>query len=286
MMKRLLIWTFALLLASGVIAGSGFAQGIRTESTNAVAENRYRECLDLAERAPDKAIDNALAWQAADGGVPARHCEAIALATAGEFGEAAVRLEGLVEDMRIGRDMPIVGGKRVTADPVMVADVYGQAANAWLLAGEVWRAVDAIDAALSVVPKETAQEMVLLVDRARIAAADDDYKRAYSDLVRVRVYDPGRRDILILMATAARALGRYEEAQVALDGYRATFPDDLSGVLEQAHIHDAQGDVDEARRLYLQIADEDAEGYLGQIARDNLERLALGSETKLDSDKG
>ncbi|MEX0298069.1 MAG: hypothetical protein AB3N28_03295, partial [Kordiimonas sp.] len=138
-------------------------------------ELRYSECLDLAERAPDKAINDALIWQNAGGGIPARHCEAIGLSHMKEYAEAAIRLEKIAEDMRVGKGMPVRFGKRLVATSPMLADMYGQAANAWLLAKEMVRAETTIDIALSLTAERTSQEADLLLDRARIAAADEDF---------------------------------------------------------------------------------------------------------------
>lgn len=248
-------------------------------------EDRYAHCLDLASTSPDKAIDTALAWQAEDGGVPARHCEAIALSVAGEHAEAAIRLEGLVEDMRIGRGMPVIGGKRITASASMLADMFSQAANAWLLGGYPGRASDAVQSAISLVDEDTVQWVNLLIDRARIAAADEDFIQAQNDLNRVLRHDPRRKDILVLLAAAERALGNLTSAQDTVNLYLESFPDDPVAHLERAHILDQLGLNAEANKAYAQVillAGEDSE--LATLARANIERLALkaGEGTEKD----
>lgn len=254
------------------------AQSVTVEGRGSAGEARYIECLDMAEKAPDRAIDMALAWKADGGGVPARHCEALALANDGEYAEAAIRLEGLVEDMRIGRDMPIIGGKRLTADADFLAEVYAQAANTWLLADETFRALDAIDAAIDLAPPQSPAELAYRVDRARIAAADGDYTLAFNDLARVRIYDPARKDILLFLASAARAIGRYEEASTSLDAYDEAFPDDPVSVLERAHLMDSLGKPEEARKLYLKVIELAGETSLAEAARSNIERLDFKPE--------
>lgn len=237
------------------------------------AEDRYAECITLAERAPDKGINKALEWQLNGGGVPARHCEAVGLYHDGEFAEAAVRLEGIAEDMRIGRGMPVRGDMRLAANASMLADTYGQAANAWLLADELVRAEAAIEQALALVPEGSALESALRVDRAHIAAAEEDFALALSELESVLARDPGRVDILLYIAAAARGVENFLRAGEALNGYRAVFPDDPSALLELGNLRDAMGDTDGARQAWLQLLAVTEVGPDADAARANLERI-------------
>lgn len=251
------------------------AQSVRAENADKAAEDRYIECLNMADLAPDRAIDMALAWVADGGGVPARHCEALALAKDGDYAEAAIRLERLVEDMRIGRDMPIIAGERLTADAAFLSEVYAQAANAWLLADDSFRAMDAIDAAVTLATVQSAAELQYRVDRARIAAADEDFSLALTDLTYVQRYDPGRKDILLLIGSAARALGQFKKALAALDAYDLVFKDDPVSVLERAHLMESEGKIAKARKLYLRVTELSDNASLIEIARANIERLDL-----------
>ena len=236
-------------------------------------ELRYSECLDLAVQAPDKAINKALIWQNEAGGVPARHCEAVGLFYMREYEEAAVRLERIAEDMRVGKDMPVRLGKRLVATSPMLADMYGQAANAWLLSGEIIRAETAIDIALSLAQSNTTQELDLVLDRARIAAADQDYAAALSDLEKIQEKDPQRADILILIASSARGTGDYVKALTAIDEYQSAYADDPAGYLERGNLLDAMGQKKEARLQWLKVVQLEEDGPNAQAARANIERL-------------
>mgnify|MGYP001362120506 CR=1 FL=1 len=247
---------------------------VTAQSSNLQADaEKYNACLALAENAPDRGINMALEWQLADGGVPARHCEAVGLFFAREYSEAAVRLEGIAEDMRIGRGMPVRGDERATANASMLADTYGQAANAWLLGGELVRAESAIVQALSLVPEHSALERDLRVDRSRIAAADEDFTLALSELEAVWAVDRQRFDILILLASAARGIENYSRAQSALKTYMATYPDDPAAFLELGNLHDAQGDKAAARQAWLKTLALEETGPNADAARANLERI-------------
>ena len=238
-------------------------------------EIRYAKCLDMTVKTPDNAINEALIWKGEGGGVPARHCEALGLFYLGEFEEAAVRLERLIDDMRVGRDMPVRLGKRLVANAFLLAEIYGQAANAWLVAGEIVRAEEAIDNALSLAVDSSQQERQFLIDRARIAAADDNFIQAYNDLKTVTKAEPGRIDILLLFASAARGTENFLEAEKSLKLYEKVYPDDPSARLEFGNLMHAQGKLDMARQAWLEVLLLTEQGPNADAARSNLQALDL-----------
>jgi len=258
------------------IVGAALLSYQPAATAQSVAEEvRYGNCIDTAAQAPDKAINLALVWQNEGGGVPARHCEALGLFHLHEYNEAAVRLEAIAKDMRVGRDMPVRLGKRIVATADMLADMYGQAANAWLLGGELSRAGTAVDTALSLAVNGSPQELDLLVDRARIAAAEEDFILALSDLERVQKFDPGRKDILVLVAAAARGSKDYAKALAALDGFQSVYPDRTAGYLERGNLLDVLGQKQEARQNWLKLLQLAEVGADADAARANLERLDM-----------
>jgi len=259
---------------ASLIAGTIIlATPLSLQAQTVADEIRYGKCMDIAVQAPDKAINLALVWQNEGGGVPARHCEALGLFHLQEYGEAAARLEKIAQDMRVGRDMPVRRGKRIVASAEMLADMYNQTANAWLLANELTRAETAVDTALSLTESGSPQEMDLLVDRARIAAADEDFELALDDLERVQQLDPGRKDILVLLAAAARGTENYAKALIALDNYQAVYSNRTAGYLERGNLLDALGQKKEARQSWLKLLQITDIGPDADAARANLERL-------------
>ncbi|WP_374763091.1 tetratricopeptide repeat protein [Yunchengibacter salinarum] len=246
---------------------------------DAVAERpgraRYDQCMNKAMGSPDAGINMALAWQADGGGVPARHCEAVGLYELGEYAESAVRLESLVEDMRTGKDMPLVDGRRVTATGRALADMLGQAANAWLMASEIVRAYQAIGQALSLVESGTALHRSLLVDQGRIHAADGDMEAAYDTLK--EALDGMRKDTpaLALLASAARQTGRLNEAADILSRYRDAFPERVDGLLELGNLRRAQDRLAEARRAFVRVIQQAPDSEEAEIARRTIEVMDL-----------
>jgi len=241
-------------------------------------KSRYDICLDMAERTPDRAINEALIWQNEQGGIPARHCEALGLFYLKEYREAAARLEKIAEDMRIGRGMPTRRGTRQTATASMLADMYAQAANAWLLADEIAAAETAIDIAMSLSVNGSSQELELLIDRARIAAADEDFALALKDLQTVQNRDPGRKNILVLIAAAARGSGQLVLAEQALNEYQSLFPNDIDGHLERGNLHDVLGNLSAARISWRKVLELSEMGPSADAARANLERIDLAGQ--------
>ena len=270
--------SISISITLSVFLGMVFNSSVPVSAQGISDESRYRACMDTAERAPDQAINKALIWQNEQGGIPARHCEALGLFYMQEYAEAAARLEKIARDMRTGRDMPLRFGKRTVATAPMLADMYSQAANAWLMADEIVMAEAAIDIALSLTVNGGPQELELLVDRARIAAADEDFILALDDLERVQQQDPGRKNILVLIAASARGVGDYSKAEFALKEYLTLFPDRPDGYLERGNLFDAQGLTEEARENWRKVLNLIEAGPSADAARANLERIDLLKE--------
>ena len=275
MKNRTIAYVATIALLNAV--ASPFALGAQSNARE--DEDRYGRCIETAERAPDRGINLALEWQLSGGGVPARHCEALGLFYAGEFAEAAGRLENIAEDMRIGRDMPIRGNERTTANASMLANTYRQAANAWLQGAELERAEAAIAQAMALVPLNTNLELSIREDRAYIAAAEGDYQLAYDDLDRVYRTNRQRTDLLLFIASAARALENYEQADTALSQFMEKHPNNSSAFLELGNLRDAQGNQEEARRAWLKVLGLNDNGPDADAARANLERIDVVKES-------
>ena len=255
----------------------GFTLFTQVQQSNEMLEleKRYGRCISLAELSPNKGLDDALDWKANGGGVPARHCEAMALAGFGEYGEAAARLVLIAEDVELSKGLPRTKGKAPAASPIVAADVWHQAASVWLLAGEESRAADAIDRAIALVPSFSNRASNYLIDRARISAAQGDYASAYDDLRTVEKKDPARRDILLYIGSAARNLGYLDEADHALVVYIQTYPEEPAAFLELGYVRGEQGRIEEARQSWLKVVDITAEGPAADAARASLQRHAL-----------
>ena len=242
------------------------------------AEKRYTDCLSKIERSPDTAIDMALAWAAEGGSMPARHCEALALIAYQEYKEAAARLTQMAEDIERTKGLPRKEGKALAATPFLAGDMWQQAATAWVLANEMTRAADAIDRAVALALDGGSRLAKYLIDRARISALVGDHAAAYDDLMRVEEADPARRDILVFIASAARSLGYYQEADQALKDFLAGYPDDPAGYLELGNLRAEQDRMSAAQKAWLKVLELEDQGPNADAARQNLQDIALNGQ--------
>lgn len=267
-------------LAVAVILLGAAALAVRDEAAPDAKAlyDLYGACLDLADRDPSKAIDRAFAWEAKGGAALARHCLAVGLFTLGRFDIAGERLDALARAVEDGQAMPFVDGKRIAAEAHLVAELYRQAAEAWLLAGQLRSAEASIDDAISLTSDGSPDLSGLLLDRARIAAADGDWGLAVSDLERARTMDPLRADIVLFLASAARQLGDERVAERSINQYLKVADDDPAGHLELGNLRDMQGRVDEARRAWLTVLQLEEDGPNAEAARANLARIDLKTE--------
>lgn len=220
----------------------------------------YRLCLERVEIAPDAAFEDALAWRDRGGGVPARHCAALALVAIGKHGPAATRLEKLA-------DAP--------AAVAMRPALLGQAGNAWLLAGRADRAYALFSAALINLASEDdwAERSEVLIDRARALAELQQWAAAEADLTKALTFDPARADAYIFRATARRFQDRQKLALEDVELALAIAPDSSEARLERGILHRLQGADAAARADWLAVISADPDSLTAEAARRNLELL-------------
>jgi tetratricopeptide (TPR) repeat protein len=230
----------------------------------------YERCMKLATEDPAAARDLAGSWKGRGGGHPADHCLAVALIGLKQYKEAAGRLENLAQAM-------------IRAPAALRAEVLGQAAQGWLLAGDPGRAYAAGGAALALRPDDADLLVAdLLVDRASAAGAAGWYDKAVADLDRVLKADPARSDALIYRASAYRAQGRLDRALTDIDRALQRAPDSAPALLERGNIRSLRGDFDGARQDWVRVARLAPGSAAETAARTNIERLDLKGGAKGD----
>ncbi len=256
------MFTFFLLrrfpvLPMAFLAGSSAAGA--QEFVDHAAE--YDACLRLAEVRPDDAFESALAWRDRGGGDAARHCVALALVELGHYGEAALRLQRLADNL--GSD-----------SAHLRLDILGQAGQAWMLEGELARAEAIQSAALRLAP----DNVDLLLDRGITRAESADYWAAIEDLSRAVNLVPGRADILIFRASAYRYVDALELALEDVTRALAFEPENPEGLLERGILRRLAGDEIGARVDWLQVIELAAGTTAGGAAKANLELLDVKTE--------
>jgi tetratricopeptide (TPR) repeat protein len=228
----------------------------------------YEHCMHLAQDDPGAARDLAEHWQSRGGAHPADHCYAVALVGLKQYKEGATRLETLAQAM-------------IHAPNSLRAEVLGQAAQAWLLAGNSARAYAADSAALNLLPGDAD----LLIDRAEAAGSEGWYDKAAADLDRVLMSDPNRVDALTYRAAANRELGKLDAALTDIDKAVGLSPRSVAALLERGDILRLKGDDNGARRDWIMVSQLAPGSAEDAAAKSNIERLEL-KESPAPSESG
>lgn len=256
----------ATAVAVAAVGSAPHAQESGLDGASAADLARYADCISLANRAPERALETAAQWRALGGGGPARHCRAIALIAVGAEASAAAELTELGVD----------------GDGLSDAD----RSAALALAGELWLRQEqpelarrAFTAAIEI----GGASRRVSIGWARAAAMEGDWAAAAAALDPILAGDPSDVEALTLRAAARRSAG---DAEGALDdAIRATdeAPDIALAWFERGAAERAVGDPAAARRSWLRASLLDPEGpngepggVGGELARRNLQLDALG----------
>ena len=218
----------------------------------------YRTCLAAASGSnPAFALGDAEAWtKSGGGGIPARHCAALALVSLKRYAEAGTRLDKLAAD-------------RAVPDVSFRAELFDQAGNAWLLAGDGAHAVQSFSAALTL----SAQDADLFADLARAQAMRKDWHEVDLDLNAALQLQPRRADLLVLRASARRALKRYADARSDIVAALKLKPNDPGTLVESGLLRRQVGDIGGARRDFEAVLKAAPGSEAAQDAKDNLDAL-------------
>lgn len=219
-------------------------------------ERQYAACMELARKDAKQAQATAADWHAKGGGVPAKHCLSVALLNLGYYEQAAKNMEALA-----------AGTHKLS--PALRGNLYGQAGNAWMIAGKPAPAYRAQTAALKLRP----DDVDVLIDRGIAQASAARYWEALDDLNRALEIVPDRVDALVFRASAYRKLDSMELAEDNIARALEISPNHASALLERGLIFAAKGDVGAARAAWLRLLEVGARGALSDAARTNLKRI-------------
>lgn len=211
--------TLALLLAS-VVPG--------TAAPQAGDKKRYENCLSQAGLDPPVAFATATTWIKQNGGPPAEHCAAVALVGMKRYADGAARLDAL-------------GHARDMSD--LRSELFDQAGNAWILAGETGKAIVSFQTALTL----SANDPDLYADLARAQAMQSDWPSVEADLNAALAIQPRRADLLILRASARNAQNHFAEARSDIDAALRLSPNNAGAMMERGSIKRDSGDLKGAR---------------------------------------
>lgn len=187
--------------------------------------DRYGDCVMEISIDARRAYERATRWRANDGGASAMHCEALALSALGVYPSAAKLLVRIAELSE-------------TEDPKQKAELFAQSGHAWLLAGEVDRAVEVFSGGLKLVSLETAPLAAsqLRIGRARAYGIKEDWARAIAELDVILTALPQHDEALLLRASMYRGAGDLAACAGDLANYLTLWPDDPNGLLERGFL--------------------------------------------------
>ena len=222
----------------------------------------YEHCLAMLTSDPTGAATFAAAWEATGGGDGATHCLALSQIALGDPARGAQMLEDLAAASR-GPD-------------VARATIYGQATQAWLMAGENMQAFGAATLALALSPDDAD----LLIESATAAAALGRYQDAVDDLTHALTIDARRDDALTARASAFRHLGQLDRAQEDIDRAIAIDPDNPEALLERGILRQRRNDAAGARTDWERAIMLAPNTPAADLAQQNLALLEAGPDRR------
>ena len=214
---------------------------------------RYATCLATSGNNPAAALADAEKWVKSGGGVPAAHCAALSLVSLNRYAEAATRLDRIAADAAV-------------PDVSFRAELFTQAGNSWLMAGNGAKAAQSFTAALTL----SSGDADLFADLARAQAMQRKWQEADLSLITALNMSPRRADLLVLRASARRAMQRYAAARDDIAAALKIKPGDGAALVERGLLRRQLGDIGGARRDFQAALKSDAAAE----ARANLEALS------------
>ncbi len=222
------------------------------------ASDRYENCLSMVPTDPVGAAATAETWLAEAQSGPALHCLGLARLALGEEADAAQLLDQAAQDP--------------ATSPAARAAVYGQSAQAWMIAGDIEHAFAASSLALTLAPDDPD----LLVDHAVAAASLGDFQAASEDLGHALAVDPQRLDALTLRGAARRHLGDLSSALADIDRALTLDPDNPEALLERGILRQRRNDAPGARADWEHAIAVAPDSPAADLAQQNLALLEAG----------
>jgi len=220
----------------------------------------YDRCLAMLYNDPLGAKSFADTWASSGGGDGAMHCQALAQIELGNTASGADMLERLADATK--------------APDLTRAAVYGQAVQAWQMAGQPARAFEAATLALALSPNDPN----LMIDRAIAEGSMQRYHQAIDDLDRALAIDPRRADIFVLRASAWRRLNNLEVATSDIEHALAINPDNAEALLERGILRQRTGNQAGAREDWQRAINLDPDSTAADLAQQDLALLDAGPD--------
>jgi tetratricopeptide (TPR) repeat protein len=247
---------FAIFLAAIVPAAAATPK----PAARAADKLRYDNCLAEANLNPAAALGMANKWVEERGGPPAQHCAAVALVGLKRYSEAAQKLDELGRAPGMGELRP---------------SLFDQAGNAWMLQGEISKAVGSFQAALVL----STGDADLYADLARAQAMQADWGEVESDLNAALAINAKRPDLLLLRASARHAQNHIADAKADIEASLNLSPKNPDALVERGSIRRDSGDFKDARADFQAALALKPPAQTEDAARRNLAALDVAEKT-------
>ncbi|MFT8675199.1 MAG: tetratricopeptide repeat protein [Acetobacter sp.] len=225
-------------------------------------------CMAMVGEDPFGARDYAQDWLSGGGGRDARHCHALALLNVGEEDTAAQELDDLAHAP--------ADSHAELATPALRGMLAGEAAQAWLSAGQAGRGLASAEYGLSLTPHDP----TLLISRARSLLAQNRADRAVADLSALVAQSPGvDPSAYVLLASAQRQLGQLDAALQSVSHALEKEPNNPAALLERGIIRERKADPAGARKDWQQVLDLAPDSHEGDLARQDLAVMAADPDS-------
>lgn len=240
-------------------------------------KQEYQDCIAKSEADPEIAHTNAMTWRDTGGGLPARHCVALSLASLGRYAEAAVELEIMAGDLVRGIGWPFAD-ESLALDRDLLAEIYAQAGNAWLLADFPNKATEVFTLAMAEVEPLSAAYAEILIDRAMSRVGSGDYQEALKDLGLAENMLGENAWLHALKASAYRGLENYSDANIELEYAFSLEPQNREALLERGNLRREVGDKNGARADWLEYLRLYPDSFAAAAVRRNIEVMDVNVE--------
>lgn len=213
-----------------------FAAAVQTAPAPAPLTNAA-ECAALVKQSPVAAIAAADQWRINGGGLDARACLGLAYSAAERWEAAATTMEAAAREAESTKDL-------------RSADLWAQAGNAWLAAGQGANARKALDAALASPTLTSELRGEVHLDRARAAVQAGDLAGARADIDKSLQLVPADPFAWYLSAALARRQNDLPRAQKDIAKAVELAPGEAPILLEAGNIAGVSGEVEAAQGLF------------------------------------
>lgn len=234
---------------------------------------RYEDCVSLVRQNSAAAFSEGLAWLDQGGGVAARHCTALALSAMGKDEAAGDMFLEAASSAAQGKGVTMMG--MVDMTPGLLALLFAQAGNSYILAGQPGRAIEPLTQALNQMVLGSPAAADIHIDRARAQALNGDLEAAFEDLSAALKIKSRDTDALLYRASAARQTGRHDVAKIDLENLIALRPDLAQAWLERGQLAVVMERPELARQSFLRVLELEEEGPVADSARYFLEDVSF-----------